>query len=397
MTLLTNLRCWVVEEKTKTFNISRILPLQPAQHAMKFKLDLNTSALNSSKPVLVLGGTLLQRKELKKFKLGQKQPASFDAQDLSQTKLALTKQLNFLAISLQCLDYNIKLFEDILNAALDGGFKERNSCQIYVVKVLRETRHDTVDTYALVLRYLTSLRAFSGDENVYSKLLMNQAKLLDSILQVLMRDSYTAQFVLQAIDLEKDSISALFRKAYVLVDESTALDTILNSWFVSGILEQSQQHQKSVTLNFKELFMIERGNSSSDDHDFSYVRPSSSLPAMLGNPNFNSDEQPAAAMIPVIYQAAVEAAHAPIRLNPNIFPPPLDTSSVKELSLPPELYTTELDSVINEFYQGLEWSGPAFHEKNTTPPEEKWTYEGWTLEFSNYLEAQEKQLNERFK
>lgn len=360
---------------------------------MKFKLSLNQNAPSSNKRHQSSENTV--RKELKKFKSSQKQQNYLENPNISQNRRELAKRLEDMAASSQCLEYNIDALDSLLEARSES-FKHFNTCQAFVLRLLRTNRVDVISFYKLVIRYLVLLRSFSGDAPAYSKVLRTQIGFLDYTLQELVRDSYSAQFVFQAADEESDFISELFQKAFQALNVSAELDDTIDSWISTGILKQTQRRLDMSNERFKNWFFKGRGSSSPDASvNISESSGEARLQSNIhGDINLPPEEQPAAAMILAVQRKALEDARCSYA-NPGVVL--YDSFHIKEAEISPQLYTQDLNTAVDKFYRALEWPGQIFYEKGATPPEEEWVYEGWTTGFYNHIQAQNTRLEQNLR
>lgn len=361
---------------------------------MKIKLKHNLSTPQPTSAPSSFG-----RNEIKKFRTVSKQKTNTDAAELSTTRLAVATQLQALREYLQSADYFIENMDSIWNAAINGTLKDKMAYREYMLTVFRHVRNDSRDTreeiensYALLVRYLVLLRAFTGDEAAHAKTLANQLYMVNMVLQVMIRDTYAATYLSVSIHKERESIAILFRTACNTCSDQSKLMPIIDSWLGFGLSRATQNSMLLSNKKFKE-WLLRNGDTTPDMAPSEAVNTEHPLfPMVSGNPAYDFDEQPPATMAAAIREVVQSDTLDDASV---LFPPPLSGSKIKAVNISPREFTPEVDEGISDYYRGLEHVD-SFHESDSERAEE-WVYEGWTTDFYETHQAQQRLLNDQLK
>lgn len=334
---------------------------------MKFKLNLGQSSLAAPKGPTSAAGTG-PRKELKKFKAiapKQQSRAETDAAGLELIRHVLGLRLETLSDQLEYAVWSIENLDNLWTAAQGGSFKDKNACRTFLLTFFRTLRTQILEGYTVGIQYMLWERGPIAKDSEYSKVLSNQIYMLDTVLEPLVMDKYTEQFVIQAVDQEREKIVALFRKAFTSSDPAKVLP-IVDSWCSSGVSRLIQLRLGLSNEELKEWFTTPVPTQLASGPVQATPLP---VPSVHGHASLDFDEQPAATVIPLIEESALEADC--------VTPPPLDASQIKPLRLDPSSFTPELYTAVSSYYQDMGDTDIFPRDSDSS----RRVYEGWTKAF----------------
>lgn len=336
---------------------------------MKFNLKPpNQPRQQDQSPVAAPSGV---KRELKKFKSTGSRSQSKGNAASAELREELASLLQDLAERQQDATWSIETLDDLWASAMAPGasLKAKLECRAFLLTVFRQQKLRVQLKYNTVLKYMLQRHE---EEQANSSL--NQVYMVDTVMEALMQEPYTAQFVVKVADDQRKRLAALFKLA-AAVDEAK-LPSILDSWCSSGVSKLTEQRLRP-GQDLKSWFM-EGGRLTNSTVK---APPPPKPQRVLGRPGAPFDQQPASAIIPLVQAAARSAVDVSC-------PPPIDAAQIQPVQIKPASFTPDLYKTVDSYYRYM--MNTTIHPLSDTAPR---GYEGWTLQHEQDRRIQILRLN----